>query len=437
MRTRIVGLAVLAAVLAIGLFGVPLAVAVAQYALIDEQAKLEQLAGAAALSVSDDVVRGQIPSWLPDAKPSTELAVYVYDESRVLRIAGEGPAGGDTAVGQALDGAVGRRDSGRELIVAVPVTHEGDVIGAVRAASLRSAVYRLVGLAWLVMAGLAGVAIGAVWLLARRQAGRLARPLEELSGAALRLGEGDFSVRTVPRGIPEIDAVGSALNITAARLDHILARERAFSADASHQLRTPLTGLRLQLEAALDRPGQDLRHAITAGIGATDRLEQTIEELLALARDTPQSTAGPLDLLGLLDEIERGWHARLATEHRRLRVAVDPQSPSSPASTAAVRQVLTVLLDNAVQHGSGMVTVAVRDATDALAIDVSDEGAGITAPERELFTRRSRLADGHGIGLALARSLAEAEGGRLRLTRPAPPTFTLLVPVRCGSPQKS
>lgn len=430
VRTRIVGLAVLASVLAISLFGVPLAVAVAQYALIDEQAKLEQVAGAAAVAVSDDVVHGEVPRWLPDAKPNTELAVYVYDDRRILRITGTGPAGGDAAVGQALEGAIGRHNGDHELVVAVPVTSQGDVIGAVRAASPRGAVYRLIGLAWLVMAGLAGVAIGVVWLLARRQAGRLARPLEELSGAALRLGDGDFSVRTPPRDIPEIDAVGSALNSTAARLDQMLARERAFSADASHQLRTPLTGLRLQLEAALDRPGQDLRHAITAGIGATDRLEQTIEELLALARDTPKTTSEPLDLLSLLDEIEHGWQDRLAAEHRLLRVAVDPYAPPSPASTSAVRQVLTVLLDNAARHGSGMVTVAVRDATDALAIDVSDEGRGITAPETELFTRRSRLADGHGIGLALARSLAEAEGGRLRLTRPAPPTFTLLVPVQ-------
>jgi signal transduction histidine kinase len=224
--------------------------------------------------------------------------------------------------------------------------------------------------------------------------------------------------------------VGSALNSTAERLDDMLARERSFSADASHQLRTPLTGLRLRLEAALEHPGQDLRHAITDGIASADRLEQTIEELLALARDTRSSNTTPLDLPTLLDEIESGWHDRLAAQDRALQVAVDPHAPVSLASTAAVRQVLTVLLDNAATHGSGTVSVAVRNAADALAIDVSDEGDGITAPEPELFTRRSRLADGHGIGLALARSLAEAEGGRLRLTRPAPPTFTLLVPAQ-------
>jgi signal transduction histidine kinase len=427
VRTRIVGLAVLAAVLAIALFGVPLAGGVLKYAKSNERTKLLLGADAAAAAVSADVLRGKMPTDLRDPNDGTHLAVYV---DRGLRILGTGPEGGDPAVYAALHGEISNKDLNGELVVAVPVTHDTDVIGAVRAASSVMAVYRQVVLVWLGMLGLGGLAIGMVWLVARRQARRLARPLEELSEAARRLGQGDFSVRTTPAAIPEIDSVGSALNSTAGRLDAMLARERSFSADASHQLRTPLTGLRLRLEAALEHPGQDLRQAITDGIAAADRLEQTIEELLALARDTRSSNATPLDLPVLLDEIEAGWHDRLAAQDRALHVAVDPLAPVSLASTAAVRQVLTVLLDNAATHGSGTVSVAVRNAADALAIDVSDEGIGITAPEPELFTRRSRLADGHGIGLALARSLAEAEGGRLRLTRPAPPTFTLLVPAQ-------
>ena len=427
MRTRIVALAVLAAVLAIGLFGVPLAAGALKYALSEERTTLLRMADAAAVAVTADVLRGNMPTDLPHPQDETHLAVYV---DRGLRILGTGPQGGDAIVDRALHGDIYTGDLAGDLVVAVPVTHDSDVIGAVRAASPRSAVYRQVMLVWLAMLGLAALAIGMVWLVARRQARRLAGPLEDLSDAARRLGDGDFSVRTELVDIPEIDAVGTALNSTAGRLDGMLARERAFSADASHQLRTPLTGLRLRLEAALDRPGQDLRHAITAGIDDADRLEQTIEELLALARDTRSSSSAPLDLSGLLDEIERGWHDRLAAQDRKLQVAVDSAAPVSLASTAAVRQVLTVLLDNAATHGSGTVSVAVRNAADALAIDVSDEGTGITAPEPELFTRRSRLADGHGIGLALARSLAEAEGGRLRLTRPAPPTFTLLVPAQ-------
>lgn len=428
MRTRIVGLAVLAAVLAIGLFGVPLAAGALKYALNDERVNLLRVADGAAAAVTADVLRGNTPTELHEPTDGTHLAVYV---DRGHRILGTGPEGGDEAVYHALhDGEINTRDFNGDLVVAVPVTHDSDVIGAVRAASPRAAIYRQVALVWLGMLGLAGLAIGTVWLVARRQARRLARPLEELSDAARRLGQGDFSVRTTPADIPEIDSVGSALNSTAGRLDDMLARERSFSADASHQLRTPLTGLRLRLEAALDHPGQDLRHAITDGIAAADRLEQTIEELLALARDTRSSNATPLDLPSLLGEIEAGWHDRLAAQDRALRVAVDPQAPVSLASTAAVRQVLTVLLDNAATHGSGTVSVAVRNAADALAIDVSDEGTGIIAAEPELFTRRSRLAEGHGIGLALARSLAEAEGGRLRLTRPVPPTFTLLVPAQ-------
>jgi signal transduction histidine kinase len=427
VRTRIVGLAVLAAVLAIALFGVPLAGGVLKYAKSNERTKLLLGADAAAAAVSADVLRGKMPTDLRDPNDGTHLAVYV---DRGLRILGTGPEGGDPAVYAALHGEISNKDLNGELVVAVPVTHDTDVIGAVRAASPIADVYQQVALVWLAMFGLGGLAIGMVWLVARRQARRLARPLEELSEAARRLGQGDFSVRTTPAAIPEIDSVGSALNSTAGRLDAMLARERSFSADASHQLRTPLTGLRLRLEAALEHPGQDLRQAITDGIAAADRLEQTIEELLALARDTRSSNATPLDLPVLLDEIEAGWHDRLAAQDRALHVAVDPLAPVSLASTAAVRQVLTVLLDNAATHGAGTVSVAVRNAADALAIDVSDEGTGITAAEPELFTRRSRLADGHGIGLALARSLAEAEGGRLRLTRPAPPTFTLLVPAQ-------
>jgi signal transduction histidine kinase len=91
--------------------------------------------------------------------------------------------------------------------------------------------------------------------------------------------------------------------------------------------------------------------------------------------------------------------------------------------------VVAVLLDNAVTHGAGTVTLSVRDAGGALAIDVADEGAGPPDPD-VAFARRSDGARGHGIGLSLARSLAEAEGGRLRISRPSPPVFSLLLPAR-------
>jgi signal transduction histidine kinase len=130
----------------------------------------------------------------------------------------------------------------------------------------------------------------------------------------------------------------------------------------------------------------------------------------------------------LLDELAQTWRPRLAERRRALEVTVQPQTPMSGASAAAVRQILAVLLDNATTHGTGSVEVTVRDAGNALAVDVTDHGSGITVPSAQLFARRGPTATGHGIGLALARRLAEAEGGRLRLSNPSPPTFTLLVP---------
>ncbi len=419
MRGRIVGLAVAAAVLAIVLFGVPLAAGVVAYLIGDERAELERSADVAAISVAADLASGRPVADLP--RPAETMTLAVYDASGA-RVTGDGPAAADGPVVAALDDPVAG-DAGDRLVVAVPVTADGRARMVVRASSPRSEVYLRAGLVWLAMAGLAVLALGTVWALARRFAARLARPLEELADAARRLGDGDFSVRGPRSGVGEIDAVGAALDSTAARLGSLLDRERAFSADASHQLRTPLAGLRLELERALEDPARDPRDAVVAGIAAADRLQDTIEDLLALARDTPRATA-VLDLDALLADARAHWRAT----GRELVIRRDPDAPPTAASSAAAREVITVLLDNAAAHGRGTVTLAVRDAGGALALDVADEGPAITAPESELFVRRSPRAGGHGIGLALARSLAEAEGGRLRLTRPSPPTFTLLLP---------
>ena len=225
--------------------------------------------------------------------------------------------------------------------------------------------------------------------------------------------------------MPEIDDVAASLTQSAHRVERTLARERAFSADASHQLRTPLAGLRLQLETALENPAK-MRQAITAAVSAADRLERTMNDLLALSRDLPHR-GHELPLPTLFDELRRDHHATLADAGRRLTIHTPADLPSAAASAPAIRQVLGVLLDNALRHGRGGVTVAARDAAPALALDIADEGR-IDAPD-ELFVRRSPSATGHGIGLALARSLTEAEGGRLLLSRRSPTTFTVLLPL--------
>lgn len=428
MRRRIVALALAASMLAIAVFGVPLAIAVAAYTIKYEEGQLERDADAVALAVAADLFDSELLGRLPRTSDDTHVSVYGLDGSR---LAGEGPDRGGRFVRDSLEGHAHAGDDSDELIATIPVTHDGDVIGVVRAARPLSMVHRQIGVLWLSMLGLGAASMLVVTLLARHQARRLARPLEEMADVARAMGEGDFSVRNPPARVAEIDAVGSALNGAAERLDDMLARERAFSADASHQLRTPLTGLRLRLEAALDRPPEDLSATVSAAVRDTERLERTIEELLTLARDrgNDEQPTDVLALPALLREAEQTWAPRLALEGRAFCIVEEDPQPPVAASSAAVRQVLNVLVDNATVHGEGTVTVTVRETAGAVAVDVSDEGGPIDLDEEVLFLRRSGSTPaGHGIGLSLARRLAEAEGGRLRLTSPAPPTFTLLLP---------
>ncbi|SDM47855.1 Signal transduction histidine kinase [Geodermatophilus siccatus] len=430
MRTRIVALAVLTSVLATCLFAVPLAVAVLDYSVQHERTHLERAASYVAIEVSGEVYDGD-PIDPEDLEVYDEdYAVAVFDEDGD-RQAGAVPGDHSRLLSRALDGEVGSRTGGDLLLAAFPITHSDDVVGAVLVATPRTTVLLNVSVLWGAMAGLAAAAVAVAWLVGRRQARRLARPLEDLEESARRLGDGDFSVRSHRGGIEEIDAVGAALDATAMRLDELLARERAFSADASHQLRTPLAGMRLRLEAALERSDADPRPAIAATLVDADRLEAIIDELLTLARvgqRARDALVEPLDLDTLIGELSPEWGARLALHGRDLAVRVDPDAPHARASGAAVRQVLGVLLDNAVTHGRGTVTVAVREAPGAVAVDVADEGPGVHDPENVLFAHQADRRDGHGIGLALARRLVEAEQGRLTLTRVSPPVFTLLLP---------
>ncbi|HEY0359156.1 MAG TPA: HAMP domain-containing sensor histidine kinase [Mycobacteriales bacterium] len=427
MRRRVQQVAVVAALIAVVVFGLPLAVAVRQVYVDDERRELTRIAERAASAVSADALRGQDPVELPAPEPGTTVGIYT---AAGTRMDGRGPARADVPTRRALGGSAVDASTGGELVAAVPVREGERIVGAVRAAApARGALVRAAW-TWAAMAGLAVLAVGAAALVARRQSGRLARPLVALAAAARELGDGDFTVRAPRAGVPEIDTAAAALDDTAVRLGGLLERERAFSANASHQLRTPLTGLRLILESASGGGEAELRDAAARAIDAADRLERTIDELLALSRAGSSSTR-PLDVDALLADVRDTWVAQLGAAGRALRTTRDPDLPAARASGAAVRQILAVLVDNATVHGRGAVTVRARDAGDALAFDVEDEGPG-PAPDADLFPRDPREGNrpgggnGHGLGLPLARALAEAEGGRLVLARG--PRFTLVLP---------
>ncbi|ANN19844.1 two-component sensor histidine kinase [Amycolatopsis orientalis] len=436
VRRRIVTLTVLAAVLAITLFGVPLALAVAKFHESMSTHDLERAADTVALAVTGDLANGRVPELRPaELGPEGQtrtlgIVIGVYSPTGRL-LTGQGPAHADDFVRSARDSDRASGLLGDEVVLAEPVLSGPAVVGVIRASHPRAVLDDRIRSTWLKMAGLAGIAIAASWLIGLRISARLARPLEELAVTAERLGEGDFTVRTRRTGVREIDQVAEALDATSERIGETLERERTFSSDASHQLRTPLTGLRLQLEAALESPDRDPYATIRDGIASADRLERTIDDLLALATQS-RAPRALLDLGKLFEEVRQTWHGLLAGRGRALRISGREALPAR-AADAAVRQVLAVLLDNAATHGRGTVTVVARDAGDALAIDVSDEG---TIPDgTDPFVTRDE-AQGHGIGLRLARSLAEAEGGRLRLSSPAPTTFTLLLPAERPSPRE-
>jgi signal transduction histidine kinase len=415
-----VRLTVIVAVVTIAVFGAPLAIGVAQYLISDQYAQLERTAGEVAIAVSGDLNPTAPP---PGSDPDLQVAVYDAGGDRVN---GAGPERSSPLVGGALDGLTGTGSTDGRLGAAVPVSDGDAIAGAVLVTVGRSVVFLRIGLIWLLMLLLAAAALLLAWMLAKRQASRLVRPLQALSVTAERLGGGDFSVRTESVGIAEIDSVNESVNRTAVRLGNLVERERSFSADASHQLRTPLTGLRLHLEAALDQPDADLRAAVGDALVATDQLQATITEILRLARAAP-SVPDLLDVDALLTGIRLRWHSVLAAKGKPLRLAITG-TPHPMGETSALNQILDVLIDNADRHGAGAVGVTVRALDDAAAIDVSDEGPALSEDPAELFGRATAEASGHGFGLALARRLTESQGGRLHLSNSDPPTFTVLLP---------
>lgn len=425
MRRRILTSLVGLTALAVVVFGVPLAYAAQRLYHDEEVQRLQRGAAEAAQRVPGDFATSNDPVELPS---EDGISFTLYDLGG-RRATGDGPATADATARSALHGDVADTTSSGSLVAAVPLGRQERVTGAVRAAVPASVVTDRSRRAWLVMAALGASAIALSAFIGRWQSRRLTRPIDRLAQSAAQLGQGDFTVRAPPAGVPEVDAVARALDTTAARLDTMLARERAFSSDASHQLRTPLAALRMRLEMARLDPGVDREALLDGALHEVDRLARTIDDLLDLARDTHAGRA-PLPVESVVAELDETWHGPLAAAGRPLRTLVEPGAPTVHASPAAVRQVLDVLIDNARTHGAGTVTLRARPAGSGLAIEVADEGRGVRADDRErIFDRRRGDDDRHGVGLALARSLAEAEGGRLVLQRASPaPVFAIVLP---------
>ncbi len=420
MRRRIVAITVLVAVLSMGLFAVPLGIGAYVYYWTHERDGVQRIAFGIAAAAPDNISAGTQLTELEH--PGADDRVGLYDASgRLVSGHGEQDSAGVALVRGALAGRVSRGSVDGRLAVAVPVSDTGAVTGAVLATAPTHR-GRALALIWSVLLLVALLVLTITLRIARRLATRLAQPIESLSADAAQLGDARFSLPRPRSGIAEIDSLARSLEAASARVNLLLERERSLAADASHQLRTPLTRLSLTLDAAnaADDPTAALRdaQAIVA------QLDETMTDMLRLLReDGPGET---VDIAALLDHAAARWSMSNADPGRDLRLELDRDLPRGVISAHAARQILDVLVDNAAVHGRGTVTVRARDAGSALAVDVRQEGGSLSPATPDLFAGdRSR---GTGLGLALARTIARSEGARLVLTSRDPVTFTVLMP---------
>ncbi|EKX68134.1 sensor histidine kinase [Streptomyces ipomoeae] len=344
-----------------------------------------------------------------------------------------GPTQAAVAQGAAAQGA-GTQDAEAQGVAAQGAVTQG----AVRITLPTTMVHARVFAVWLllVLAGLAVLACVAVVAFAfARWAGRPIRQLEE---ATHRLADGGPAASVkVTSGPPEVLRLAAAFNTTAARLEHILASQRAFAGEASHQLKTPLAALRLRLENLEPDIARRARPTLDAAVTETDRLARMVEGLLAMARlEEAAATPVQVDLGAICTERHRMWGPLFEREGVSLVLFAGSVGPVL-AVPGAVEQILDNLLSNALRASPADSTVtmelrllharrALRDTRPPSWVDlhVTDEGPGMTAEQRaRAFDRFWRAPGapkgGTGLGLSLVQRLAHAGGGDVSLREAA------------------
>jgi signal transduction histidine kinase len=402
------------AVAAVLLLGIPLGFVLGRQQVINAKAELIKEANSLAESLQQRASTGLPPPVRQYAGRLRDRYVTVtVNNSKAVRVGVQPPKG------QRVSGSASRG----EVVVTV-WTNSSYVTNRVYGAELQ-------------IGGLALLAVTVAVVLALIQARRLARPMQELARAADRLGSG--AARPLGRryGIQELDRVAEGLDGSAQRITDLLSAERDFAIDASHQLRTPLTALSMRLEemiAAADYPDV-VREEGAAALAQTERLTDVVSQLLGQAG---RSIAGAPSLASV-DEIVAQqvveWEPAFRRVNRKLEVTGD-KGLYAYATPGGASQVIATLLDNALVHGAGAVTIRTSKTRRSVVVEVRDEGSGVP-PELvpRIFERSvSGSPGGTGLGLALARTVAAADGGQVVLVRPRPAVFALFLPHGTADP---
>ncbi|MEO2097822.1 MAG: ATP-binding protein [Brachybacterium sp.] len=280
--------------------------------------------------------------------------------------------------------------------------------------------------AWVLItvAGLSALSIGvsvALW-----QAQRISLPLARLSRRAEEMGSGRARGPWQPSGIAEIDEVAIELARSGAMLNERLEAESRLASDASHQLRTPLTALSMRLDEILATSTEEwVREEARISLEQIDRLTEVVHDLINAPRSSQRRTPGVVELGTVLTQQSEEWSPAYRRAGRELHIQV-PRSAAVWGSTGPLTQVIATLIENALTHGGGRTSVKVRRNDHSTVVEVTDEGGGID-PElgARIFERSvsGRSSGGTGVGLALARTLVEDDGGRLELLTEDPATF--------------
>lgn len=407
MRRRQLVSTLIVVLVAICALGIPLAYFVVHSASNDARNGLLREADTVSALV-EDRVQARLPL------TNVDLAHFTPAKRRVIVRLGDGRS------------VTAGEDVGRHPYqVSQQIGTDGSVQIERTAAGVHQRQLRAVG----IVVGLAALAALIAVVLAVRSARRLSGPLQRLAEHADRLGAGDFRPSDVRYGIGELDAVAVVLDSTTLRVANLVERERRLVGDISHQLRSGLTALSMRLEEITLTSGDDhARAEAEIALGQSDRLARVIDELLAQARQDRAGAAVTLDIAEQLVELRREFESPLHAEGRELRIEA-PSGLSAWATPGRLHQSLGVLLDNAHQHGEGTVRVTARVAGRHVLVEVCDEGSGVPAElAGRIFDRGISGGSGTGLGLGLARSLLDADGGRLELRSLSPATFGVFLP---------
>jgi signal transduction histidine kinase len=324
-----------------------------------------------------------------------------------------------------------------EPVIEVGTKATGDVISAtetgeegetVTVQEPRSSVTREVGRTLLIIGAVALLAVIAAVLLAVRQANKLASPLTDLAETAERLGSGDPRPRHKRYGVHELDRVADVLDSSAERIARMLTAERRLAADASHQLRTPLTALSMRLEEITLTDDLDtVKEEATIALTQVERLTDVVERLLTNSRDPRTGSAVSFDLDEVIQQQLAEWRPAYRSSGRAI-VSSGKRHLRAVGTPGAVAQVLAALIENSLMHGGGTVALRTRVTGNQAVIEVTDEGPGVPADlGARIFERAISGRNSTGIGLAVARDLAEADGGRLEMLQAQPAVFGLFL----------